>query len=1579
MSKLFTKSRVLALVISLALVLSLFPMAVPVTAEAAAIGLSNEHFNISIGDYGQIDVLKIANDLYNTNYVIGTGNIASSQNNAAHQFMGELILAYRKNSADAYTEVDTNRSADVRTINKVSDTCVQVSYAVDADGANARGIKDFTVVETYTLIDNYLYWEIEIKNKLGQEIEIGDLGLPMTFGEIWNSVSGQQLYEAHVIDHSFVGADSSYIYATRPSGQGPFLLFTPDVSTGAQLEYQDHWINPNNGTVPERYGSLYSNWTQDTGNWANGLNVFYVHSDMIKRTGRGYLKSTSLKLGAGESKKYGFKFFAIRGDNNEAAGLQKREEEMKSTLYDENIVYANTVPGMQFAVDMKAKLDIQTDATITRLEIKDMYEDSPFKEPYLPSAPNYRSASSQVDINRNNNVIANNLKVKDSKVTFVETKIIDGEKHNIYDLELGTIGHNNLYIYYTVDGAEKYTVLQYNALSPIGDALQTHGDFMVDKTQVQDSASIGYKAFDDWRLSTATRFNQFTGGYGGWGDDWGLTHGEYLAEKNVFEPDARQIKAVDEYLDICIWNTLMALHHNDYKVDDWLGPVSLTNPNGSNLNRGYAYPHVYNTYFSMYKIAKMYPEIVDFKESRQTYLLRTYNIVNALYTASGVGYNWSTGLMGEQTTPDIIAALKEEGFPAEAARLESHMLTKYNNFKNTKYPYGSEYAYDNTGEESVYTLAKMQGNREMMQKIDWKTRACRGIQPIWYHYANPTTICGENWWNFQYTASLAGYCMDDYLRIQNGYADVNERALAERVNYAAKLANINCINMGQIHANPDNYGAVAWTYQAEKGVRGSKGTFEGGSNLGGDLWMHNGWRDLSGEADLGLFGAMRILSSDVVTDPVFGLFGYGCDVTLNAGVYTITPKDGLYKRLNLLDEMYFIEFERDQYHAATVAKDGKSLSFTVKNLTSTAHLSKLTLSGLPAGAYSVAVGGVDVGNFRSADGKCTAYVPLGAAPESTVSLTWIASAANTAPVATAQVQTKGDIYPVLTKVSLGGNASDDGYPNNTLTYQWSLESAPEGATANFTSPANLSTQVTVSAAGTYVFALTVSDGELTAKATVSMTALPIPPNQAPTVTATVDTAAKYATIAFGLEAKAQDDGWPSNTITYAWAVDTAPTGATVVFDDATKAAPKVTVSTVGDYTFKVTVSDGDLTGGAVTPVVSALARPGYVDNPSGNLRLQYSFNEPSGATVFDYSGRGRNATMQGPNASDTAGRITGYLSGGVRNNGNSVAENGNWVQVPYAAGDFQPSDITVAFWIRRSGTMANDTVLAWGKAAGNYGSNGWFITTNSTDGVYFFANSTSVALMSQMSMNTFFTNNAWTHVIVTWNSTTRTGQIFRNGVPVTTMVNSSQPVTTNNSPLLLMKNGYGANPTNTTTMDGFRLYNTDVSPEGASRIYRESLVSDDNMKELRDALSQANAIDQSVYSVQTVAVLNTAIRDGEDMLTAPHTATSETYQAAIAAVRSAIDGLIKKLTTLKVPVSSLSLRKGKTQELVLNWAPNDVAAGDLLLAYSSSNPTVASVDSTGKVLAVKPGMAVISIKALDGSNLATQMLITVTM
>jgi len=97
---------------------------------------------------------------------------------------------------------------------------------------------------------------------------------------------------------------------------------------------------------------------------------------------------------------------------------------------------------------------------------------------------------------------------------------------------------------------------------------------------------------------------------------------------------------------------------------------------------------------------------------------------------------------------------------------------------------------------------------------------------------------------------------------------------------------------------------------------------------------------------------------------------------------------------------------------------------------------------------------------------------------------WNDTGVNQAPT----VQVESPVTVVLPqRAVLNANIQDDGLPSNTLTVAWTQLSGP--GTANFDNPAQANTGVSLSAPGNYVLQLTASDGQLSASATVSVTAL----------------------------------------------------------------------------------------------------------------------------------------------------------------------------------------------------------------------------------------------------------------------------------------------------------------------------------------------------------------------------------------------------------------------------------------------------------------------------------------------------------
>lgn len=819
---------------SLVFILSLF-----LVQAVSGYTLSDDNFTVVTGTDGEISSFKIKGDAFPTEYVFNASNNSGMTSN----WLGELIFKYRLGTGQ-WTTALTHQSADAREQRQSGNT-VTVTYE---NSSNSQGIKNFKLVETYALTDGYLHWKISVTNTSSQNLEFGDFGLPLPFNQRFPD--NEVIYETRVLQPGFIGNNSSFVHPQRPSGVGPFLVMLPDDETGAGFEYQD---------------------------FPGGPRVYYIHSNVVKSSGRGYLPSTSLILGPGESKLYAFKFFKVQD-----------RWAMAERIYSEGLIDITVIPAMVVATNLIVKFDLHTLKTIDSVVAQ------------------YPSETSL------------------SNVGTVPTD------HKIYQAGFSHLGPNNVTVYY--DG-DKNTVLQFYVTEPFGDAIQRHATFMVENQVVRAPGKCYHMVIDDWMMDTKAVRGIYQD-YWGWGDDWGYTHAQFLAQKNVLNPVATEIAALDGYLDTCIWQSLMDGHHEDYLIHDFLEP----SPNDEPTYRGYAYPHIYNTFFDMYTIARLHPNIVEFINEKNTYLLRAYNILKAMYS-QGVYYNWDTGEMGEQTTPDILEALQREGFDAEADWIIETMVTKYNNFRRSKYPYGSEFKFDNTGEEAAYMLAKMHGNTDMMKTVLTKTIGCRGLAPEWYHYSDPGTQSGT--WNQRYATALTSSILNDWTL---NHSTTPEKDLP--LTYAAKTANISNINSGQIDSDPANIGATAWCYQRMKGERYS---YCGGGRI------HNGWWQMSGESDLALFGVLRQISSDVADDPVFGLTGYGCEVAEDGTLITVVPKDGVNKRLHMVSLGMSLILEQDQYAGAVIDRSKTRVHFILNNMKTTAHSTKVSIKGLNAGSYDVRV------------------------------------------------------------------------------------------------------------------------------------------------------------------------------------------------------------------------------------------------------------------------------------------------------------------------------------------------------------------------------------------------------------------------------------------------------------------------------------------------------------------------------------------------------------------------------------------------------------------------------------------------
>lgn len=659
--------------------------------------------------------------------------------------------------------------------------------------------------------------------------------------------------------------------------------------------------DPETDTALE-YRSLRS--TQIT--WANPPEYYYIKSLAANKGKHSYLESSSLSLGTGETKRYSFLLHKIGPEYAELGEL----------LFREGSLDVKVIPGMILPTNMTATVDVHTKHPVTSVTASD------------PSA--------------------------------VITKIAEHDCHCIYTIRFSKLGRNDVTVNY---GDGKRGVLQFWTEEPLADAIQRRVDFLIENCRITDENDPHYLSFYEWDNSKNV---PKLGGNKCSNNDYEQMYDgpAFILEKQAYMPVQSEITVVDEYLTHLVWEKEV-IHGGDYdgylchkccQGRCWSDPHPAAEP--YLCTRGYNYPRMYNSFYSMYKTAKRYPAM-SYKWDAAEYLSAAAIILRA----SLILEPW-VGLMGEQTVADIISALRTEGKTELADEIYGLAINKCRTMNSQAYPFGSEFGTDSTGEEGAYFFSKLGGNEGAMKVTIDKSVAWTGKVPVWYWQTTGNRQDME-WWLFQYTVGLHGKIFDDY------YMNVvpDGESMWKFV-YPFKLSPFAHINSGQ----PELIGKVGTNW----GNYHASFVYD---------WDHGFPYSESAESDISLWAGLQLLASDVVTnDPVLGLVGYGCNVTDSDDAYTVDPLDGLCRRLNIVDKHLSLTFETDAYSRAAIGKELDRIELTLKK-TVGATRGHITVSGLENGEYGIAVNGEAEGTVII-NGKTSVAYTLPSC-ESTLTLTKI--------------------------------------------------------------------------------------------------------------------------------------------------------------------------------------------------------------------------------------------------------------------------------------------------------------------------------------------------------------------------------------------------------------------------------------------------------------------------------------------------------------------------------------------------------------------------------------------------------------
>ena len=884
----------------------------PAPGRVATEWLESDHFQVGI-DRATGTIAELRNKADGpecTNYVMDRA-MHPRFNLDDSRWTGDVVL--RADGRDMVTGL----SDDIRTVTRPSESTVQVSY--EGDAASNAGIRGLELTQTFALAGDEgerLDWDIDVANRGDAPLTLEDLGVPLLMNAWWDGGNQTGIYEQNVGRHSFVADDGSYMYWQRPNGEGPFLVMVPQ--DGTSLEFKDK-PRKDEGPFAEVSPSF------------EGVVTYYTHSAnaaparAASDRAAQYLPATSEEIAVGGSADVGFTF--VWADNY---------TDMRDVLYDAGVVDVVSLPGMTIPQDLTATLAVRArdgiDAVVPGGGLNNAGDDT------------------------------------------VITSVGERNGYQLFELSFPSLGENFVTIEY---GEGKTSVLQYYSTEPVDKLIEANADFIVQNQQVRDP-SKGYDgAFLQWDMSSkqvVTRDNLSQIAQGpigeferrwmtGGSDDVGLAPAAFLAEKNVHLPDAEQVEALDYYIDEFLLGYLQNQFRDGqrtWNVYHWYdggdGDRPATgNDDGSSRDVGDGLatwrvmnsPHVWNTYYGMYRIALENPELAE--RPAAEYLDMAYQTLRAYFEHDDARLflpdaSRDMASMGELTMPLIQEALAATGRTGEADQLEDFMREKYEIFAAKEYPFASEMSIDTTAFEANYTLAKKFGDDDLVRKVTLASLASRGMQPLWYYYGGDNRHMGESWWNLGYETQLGAWQQQDYLLNYDSAAQGIDASETMRSTYGAYLAGWANINSGQISPDPANYGAASWQFQSEKG----KSEYAFVPSL-------DGWWAWSGESALGFWGAVQTAAVNIVEDPIVGTYAYGAELERTAnGDHQITPHDGLARRINVLTAGNLsIELDGARYSSAEIAQDGSSIALNLAPSTGTEYEPSIALRNLANGTYSV--------------------------------------------------------------------------------------------------------------------------------------------------------------------------------------------------------------------------------------------------------------------------------------------------------------------------------------------------------------------------------------------------------------------------------------------------------------------------------------------------------------------------------------------------------------------------------------------------------------------------------------------------
>lgn len=556
------------------------------------------------------------------------------------------------------------------------------------------------VVRTWAVARGRLALRFALTNTTNAPVEIGALGIPLVFN---NVLTNRTLEQAHVVcsfADPYVGLDAGYVQVTRLSGHGPALVVVGE-----------------SGTPLEAYNPLLSDPTKRAQTF-EGFYEWLAHSRAYAenewRAAEPWNRPSSATLAPGETREYGVRFLLA----NEIRAIE-------DTLAADGRPVAIGIPGYVLPTDLKARLFIQHVQRVSAVQV----------EP-------------------------------EGSLEVVAAPAVARGWAN-YTVCGKTWGRARLTVTYA-DGMRQ--AIHYRVIKPQAEAVADLGRFLTTRQWFVDPhdpfgrgpSVMSYDRELDRIVAQDSRV-----WIAGLGDEGGSGSWLAAAAKQLIQPVRGEVEKLQQFVDKVLWGRLQhaagplaygvrkSLFYYESRVLppgfydgalNWGSWTSWSRAKSEVVDRSYNYPHAVVLYWSFYRLARNQPGTVT-NHAWDWYLGHAYETSLAMVRLAPDHAGF--GQMEGSVFVELLRDLVREGWTEQAARFEGAMRARAERWRQEAYPFGSEMAWDSTGQEEVYAWARYFGHHEQAQVTLDAVLGYMPTVPHWGYNGN-----ARRYWDFLYGGKI---------------------------------------------------------------------------------------------------------------------------------------------------------------------------------------------------------------------------------------------------------------------------------------------------------------------------------------------------------------------------------------------------------------------------------------------------------------------------------------------------------------------------------------------------------------------------------------------------------------------------------------------------------------------------------------------------------------------------------------------------------------------------------------------------------------------------------------------------------